>query len=94
MVTKIDKITNSIAEYGFYQCYDSYMEIKLKHLAHIVGLTIIKDEFDIESITINKLRKPIIIVLCLNGIATIAFVVEIFIFKWLEWRNCKHLNKY
>lgn len=58
------------------------------------GMTTRKDKYEVnlEPITIEQLRKPIIIVLCLNGIAGILFIAEIVVFKWLEWRKRKQLT--
>lgn len=93
-ISKIDEVANSMAEHGFYGFYQDIMDFKLKHLigrlAQVKGM--IGDGVDLQSITIEQLRKPVVIVLCLNGIATIVFVIEILVFKWLKWRNRKYLK--
>lgn len=88
----IDKVTSSMAEHGFYQFYHSFMDFKMKWIGQSFSRPTgrIRDEIDLESITIEQLRKPMIIVLYLNGMATIIFVAEFLVFKWLKWRNCKH----
>lgn len=94
MIAKIDKVTSSMSEHGFYQFYDSYMQFILNSMLQKYAQTAgaIKGEMDLQSITIEQLRKLIVIVLCLNGIAALLFVVEILAYKWLRWRNCKHSN--
>lgn len=83
-----------MAEYGFYQFYQSFMEFHMDYegqaYERLSKVNRDKDEIHLESITIEQLRKPIVIVLCLNGLATIMMVVEILIFNWLKWRNRKH----
>lgn len=83
MIAKIDKVTNSMAEQGFYQFYHSISDFSQKWVFGKFD----KDEVDLQSITIEQLRRPIMIILLLNGIASILFVAEILIFKWLKWRN-------
>ena len=80
-----------MAEHGFYQFYHSILEFEMKETAGTVYLDmgIDKDEIDLEPITIEQMKKPIIIFLCLNGIAVILLIIEILVFKWLKWRNCK-----
>lgn len=90
----IDKVTSSMAEHGFYQFYRSFMEFRFKYDGEKIRLASrIIDEIDsLDSITIEQLRKPIIIVLYLNGISTIIFIAEFLIFNRLKWRNRKHSN--
>lgn len=88
MIAKIDKVTNSMAEHGFYQFYQSWMEFERKFLSRSAGIFDV--EFELKPITIEQLRKPSIIVLCLNGLAVVIFVAEILVFKWLKSRNRKH----
>lgn len=78
-----------MAEHGFYQFYHSFSEFQLKwdirRLYRVMGNE--QDQNDLLSITMQQLHKPIVVVSCLNGIAAIAFVAEILIIKWIEWRN-------
>ena len=79
-------------EHGFHQFYHSIIDFQkngiIENLYHLMGVD--KDEIDLEPITIEQFKKPIIIFLALNGIAVILLLAEIFVFKWLKWRNCKH----
>lgn len=95
MIAKFDKVTNSMAEYGFYQFSESISEFKHKWKAGVIDRTVENDnnvDDDLQSITMEQMKKPIIILLCLSAIAIIIFVAEILTFKWLKWRNCKHPN--
>lgn len=80
-----------MAKHGFFQFYQSLLEFQQKWRMAKYGLTSRKEnyEVDLEPITIEQLRKPIIIVLCLNAVAIAVLVAEILVFKWLKWRNCK-----
>lgn len=80
-----------MAEHGFYLFFHFLMEFQLKWRLTKIGMTSLKENYkvNLEPITIEQLRKPIIIALCLNGVAVFVFVAEIFVFKWLNWRSCK-----
>lgn len=86
-------VTNSMAEYGFYKFYDSISKFKFNlrvdEIYHEIENKKVHD--DMQPLTIEHLRKPIIIVVCLNGIALLSTVVEILLVKWLNWRKCKRL---
>lgn len=79
-----------MAEHGFYQFYETFLDFKMNYktleIERILGIS--KAESDLKSIVIEQLRKPIVIMLCLNGIATIIFFAEIFVHQWLKRRNC------
>lgn len=94
MINKIDRVTSLMTEHGFDQFYQHILEFQQKWLFAKDGMTTRKDKYEVnlEPITIEQLRKPIIIVLCLNGIAGILFIAEIVVFKWLEWRKRKQLT--
>lgn len=77
-----------MAEHGFYQFYHSLLDFQRNNNSYFIR-SIIRNDDDLQLITIKQMRKPIIIFLYLNGIATIIFVAEILIYKWLKWRNCK-----
>lgn len=97
MIAKIDEVTDSMAEHGFYQFYHSIMEFKQKYIGQKFSRAIGTNENeinDLRPIIIEQLRKPIIIALGLNAIAVIIFVAEILVFKWLQWRDCKHWRKW
>lgn len=93
-INKIDKVSSSMAEHGFYQFYQSLVDFQQNWMVVEVGMITHKDNYEVnlEPITIEQLKKPIIIALCLNGIATILFVAEICVYKWLQWRNRKLLT--
>ena len=91
MISKIDKVTNSMFEYGFNEFFQSFHEYKRKWLIGRVYLKIgvDKDEIDLEPITFEQMKKPMLIFLSLNAIALFIFFAEILIFRWLKWRNRK-----
>lgn len=92
MVSKIDKVSNSMAEYGFYQFYQSLSELQTKQLASkLYGPSGVDNEDNnhLQPITMEQLKKPITIILCLNGIATILVVAEVLLLKWMKLRDCK-----
>lgn len=90
-ITKMAKVIKTMTEYGFYQFYHSLSVFERKWLIGraYVNIGIDKNEINLESITIEQMNKPIMIALCLNVAATIVFIAEILVFKWLKWRNCK-----
>lgn len=94
MIKKIVKVVNRMTEHGFYQFYQSFSRFKYKNIVEKVKQLTgnDEDEIELEPIMLEQLKKPIIIYACLNGIATIIFIVEILLFKWLKWRDSKHSN--
>lgn len=102
MLAKIEKVTNSMAEYGFHEYCQSISEFTLNWYAKDIERSMENSNVDndLQPITIEQLQKPIIIVLSLNGIATITFFAEVILFKFysrilplLEWKlNLKSRN--
>lgn len=76
-----------MAEHGFYQFFESYFEFLEHRFANVIMK--MDDSDDLQTITIEQMKKPIVIFLCLNGLAAIIFIAEILIFRWLKWRNRK-----
>lgn len=96
-ITKIDKVTSSLAEHGFYQFYQSIADFAKKKWSQKFYMSSrnSNNEDDLfQAIAVEQFKKPISIVLYLNGIATIIFIAEIFIFKWLKWRNCMQTSQF
>lgn len=85
-------MTSEMAEYGFYQFYHSALAFKwmgrFENLNRFFGF--IGNEIYLEPITMEQLKKPIIIFSCLNGFALLIFIAEILLSKWLKWRCCKY----
>ena len=93
---KIDHLTTSGIETGF-------LHFHYKHLVYREQLTYAMkvamysdkalndgDEVELQSINGDQFKTPMIILLFLNGIATIIFVAEILVSKWLKWRSCMY----
>lgn len=84
MLKKINKATSSIAENGLHQFYDSFIAfqrnfIERDHLKQ-------QDE-DIQALTVEQLRRPMILVFFLWGVAIVIRIAEIIAIKWRHWRN-------
>lgn len=89
MVKKIEQVTLSMVEYGFGKFYDSISDFNRQLYVSFRRGYKEKDDDLLLPITIEQIWPVIIIVLSLNGIATIIFVAEILYYKWRNWRNCK-----
>lgn len=79
MMKKIDKATSSFVENGLRQFYESLVDFRQK-LIDRVHLSQLDD--DIQALTFEQLRRPMILVFCLWGITIIILILEIFISKW------------
>lgn len=90
MIDEIDKVSNSMSEYGFHKFYESKFTFDW-HTKNINQSTenVMEDIIDLQPITIEQLRKPIIIAMSLNGIGLILLVVEVLLFRWKKWRSCE-----
>ena len=100
MIDKIDRVTTSMVEHGFVQFYQSYLIYK-EHRAFAMNFLLFEvtmnkrknDGDELQSISVEQFKTPMIILLFLNGIATIILVAEILVSKWLKWRSCTY-HKY
>lgn len=81
-IQKIDTMTNTIMENGLHQFFMSFCEFSRK-----VILSSYLDEADEEeqALTFEQLRRPMILVFSLWGIAATIFIAENMIFRWNHW---------
>ena len=97
MIDKIDRVTMSMVEHGFVHFYQSYLIYKEQRayakeffMFDIILNKTKNDSNEFQSISVEQFKTPMIILLFLNGIATIIFVAEILVSKWLKWRSCTY----
>lgn len=88
-MTKVDSITNSMAENGLYEFYSSTARFNLNLRQFSSPLGDHDDDDDIPPLTMLQFKRIMIIVLSLNAFAMIAFVTEPLISKWAKWRKRK-----
>lgn len=84
MLKKIDRTTSAMMENGLNQFFSAFTEFKRKLVAR-ANLNI-ADEDDFQALSIDQLKKPVILMVGFCGIAVIIFIVEVIIFK-VKQRN-------
>lgn len=89
-MTKFDWITNSMAENGLYEFYGSAAQFNLSLKRFLSLMFSHNNDDDIPPLTMQQFKRVMIINLCFNALATIAFVAETLIFKLMMWRNRKY----
>lgn len=83
MLNKIDKMTNSMMENGMNQFYLSFTTFQRK----LFGRAFVKpDEDDSQALSMSQLKRPMIVLLGLLGVAVIVFVAEKVMSKWRNRR--------
>lgn len=87
VINKLDKTTSSMMENGLHEFYLSLAIFKQK-LIDRAYLEQIDDDF--KALTAEQLKRPMIVLSYLLGVAMIIFITECIISKW-KHRN-RHLN--
>lgn len=99
MVDRIDKVTSSIIENGFYQFYASKIDFdfNLRIRRNDINNNILQGNNindDLQPLTFEQMRIPIMFLLYMMGISVVVFIGEISYFKWKDRRLRKiFLNK-
>lgn len=59
----------------------------IKAFSKIIANYIDIDDNDIEPFEMNQLKRPVIFVLTLYGMAMMVLLIEYVIYKWKDWRD-------
>ena len=92
MIDRIDKVTSSVMENGYYQFHKSIADFKLKLRARMLEIqnpmhTSDDDEDDFQPLTYENMRIPFMFLLYMYGLAVIVFFGEILYSKWTNRRT-------
>lgn len=86
LLTRINKFTSSVMQSGINRFYVSYTRFK----RNILERAYLDDENDnFHALTADQLKRPMILVFCLWGVALIVFIAEIAVSKYRN-RNRRH----
>lgn len=91
---KIDRATSSMMSSGLYEFYTSYAEFKRRIMKPwCVGPcprhTHDSDDDDLQVLTMEQLRRPMMLIFGLWALAAVIFVIEYIISKVNNWRSCR-----
>lgn len=81
----IDEATNLMIESGLHQFYTSFTDFKRKLTERHDVIKPDEDGDDVQAMTLEQLRRPMILTLCLCGVAAVILIVEILVVKWIQW---------
>lgn len=91
---KMDRISNSMAENGLYQFYNSYTAFQKTHYKDSAFQNVIIDAYnqveDITPLTFQHFKRVVVFILFLHAVAFVIFLAEILIFSWKKWRDRKY----
>lgn len=85
-IKKIDDTTSKMMENGLYQFYKYFSEYLLQ--LHHRTLSNENDD-EIQVLTMDQLKRPMMVILGLWGLAMAIFIMEHIIRKWKEWRGTR-----
>lgn len=78
----VNKITSTLMESGLYHRAHSIDRYHLK-------CPIVEEEADLDSFTLEQLKRPMMLIGFLWMLSSIVFIAEIIVFQWKLWRNRK-----
>lgn len=87
MLRKVDKVTSSMMESGLHHFYRTFAEFRSKFSQRPNEH---QDTDDILVLEIDQMIRPMKIIFCLWGLATVLFITEVIVHKWNKWRNPSH----
>lgn len=87
LLNKIDKRTSAMMENGMHQFYTSFTNFLRKLFARQFARS---DDDDSQALTMSQLKRPMIFIFGLWGVAIIVFIAEIIIFKWKNRSHIEH----
>lgn len=79
MLKKIDRATGSMMENGLHEFYTSLASFKMKLILRIYSMV---EHEDFRALSVEQLKRPLILLFCLSAAAMIIFIAEIIISKW------------
>lgn len=80
-IKKVDTLTSSIMENGLYQFFVRISDFKRKFILRDDSSD---DDDDTEVLTIQQLKRPMILVFCLWSAAIFIFIAEIIVSKYRQ----------
>lgn len=81
---KIDKATSTMMQNGLHQFYTNFADFKQKFL---VREYLSEKDDDLQALTAEQLKRPMILMSCLFGVAIVIWMAEIIIFRWKNRRT-------
>lgn len=90
-IKKLDQTTSFMVENGIHKFYLSLAIFKQK-LIDRAYLEQIDDDF--QALTVEQLKRPMILLFYLWGMATIIFIAEMTIFKWIYCNRRRNSNSH
>lgn len=79
MLKKVDKTTSSMMENGLSQFFLSFTEFKRKILHRANSDA--EDDDDFKAMSFEQLKRPLILLFGICGMAIVIFIVEVIIFR-------------
>lgn len=79
MLKNIDKTTSLMMESGLHQLYTSMTDFKQKLVDRVYAIV---ESEDFRALTMEQLKRPLILLFCLWGVALIVFIAETIASKW------------
>lgn len=88
MIDRIDKVTSSLMENGFYQFYASKIDFEQKLGMRSIRMeyNINDDDDDLEPLLFEQMRIPLSFLFCMAGISVVVLIGEILHSKWRKRR--------
>lgn len=73
---------------GLYRFYTSLADYDRKIIEeeYLAANKDDEDEDDLQALTIEQLKRPLMLLLSLCGIVMVIFIGEILVFKWNNWQ--------
>lgn len=85
IASKIDSATSSFIENGLYKFYKSLDKFTQKLSKRMESSQ--TDDDDIQALSMEQLKRPMIFISCLWGLAMVLFIGEFIIFKLRQWQE-------
>lgn len=75
---------------GLHKFYTSLADFNQKLIGRVYSNG---DEDELKALTMEQLRKPMILIICLWGVATTIFLIEMILFKWNNFKRKRNRNR-
>lgn len=89
---KIDMTTNSMMENGLHQFYKSFSTFLMDLIENRNFNQDNNDEDNIQALTMEQLKIPLIIFIVLLGLSSIVFVIEVIVYHFNRLRSRRLVN--